>query len=801
MSIPEFIEFLEKDRRFNRQVAALEYITPTKPRYGKLTLSDRLRDVLKKRGIELFYSHQVEAINSIKEGENVVVMTPTASGKSLIYNIPVIESIIENPEHKALYIFPLKGLEQDQVKNLNELFDAVMTPSPTPPIEGGERIRNSVEVRENRRDIVEAVDINRPSPLLGEGKGEGDKRSSAKRKMSPLHFGEVYDGDTTAYRRKKIREAIPKIIFTNPDMLHLALNPFHKKWEGLFKNLRYVVIDEIHTYRGVFGSNVAHVLRRLRRICKYWGSHPQFIAASATIANPSELAEELTGLPFKVVDQSGAPQAGRHFIFINPLDSPYTETTKLFIKCLDAGLRTIVFTKARKITELIYSWTINHVPELEGRISPYRAGFLPKERREIEQRLFNGELLGVISTSALELGVDIGGLDCCILCGYPGSVASTWQRAGRVGRHGQESMVAMIAIPDALDQYYMRHPEAFFEKSHEAAVIDPGNKNILKRHIPCASSEVYLREDDDVYDVKKLMPLIEELVTEGILNPGRRGDIWFSRRKMPHREVGIRAIGEPFDIIDESGKIVGELSGMRVFRDAFPGAIYLHRGRQYRIIELDLERKKVICGEVDVDYYTQALSKDETEVMQDKEVRDYKGLSVHWGSLKTTQKIIGYEKKRIFDRVRISRHDLDMPDYIFETEGLWITIDKTTKSFIESEGFDLAGTLHAFEHTAIACIPLFALCDRGDIGGLSYTFYPKFKQPVIFIYDGYEGGIGLTKRAFEVIGEWLMATLRIIDECPCEQGCPSCVQDPQCGSGNQPLDKEGARNLLRRWIF
>lgn len=494
MSIPEFIESLEKDRKFNRQVSALKYITPTKPKYGKLTLSDRLRDVLKGRGIELFYSHQVEAINLIREGENVVVMTPTASGKSLIYNIPVIESIIENPEHKALYIFPLKGLEQDQVKNLNELFDSLRISHP-----------NSLKS---------------PHPSFTKG-GRG-------RIIEPA---EVYDGDTTAYRRKKIREAIPKVIFTNPDMLHLALNPFHKKWEGLFRNLRYVVIDEIHTYRGVFGSNVAHVIRRLRRICKYWGSHPQFIAASATIANPSELARELTGLPFKVVAQSGAPQAGRHFIFINPLDSPYTETTRLFIKCLDAGLRTIVFTKARKITELIYSWGMSHAPELEGRISPYRAGFLPKERREIEQRLFSGELLGVISTSALELGVDIGGLDCCILCGYPGSVASTWQRAGRVGRHGQESIVAMIAIPDALDQYYMRHPEAFFEKSHEAAVIDPENKNILKRHIPCASSEVYLREDDSVYDVKKLMPLIDELVTEGILNPGEERGYMVSEKE------------------------------------------------------------------------------------------------------------------------------------------------------------------------------------------------------------------------------------------------------------------------------
>lgn len=347
----------------------------------------------------------------------------------------------------------------------------------------------------------------------------------------------------------------------------------------------------------------------------------------------------------------------------------------------------------------------------------------------------------------------------------------------------------------------MRHPEAFFEKSSEAAVIDPENKNILKKHIPCATSEVYLRSDDSIYDVRKLMPFIDELIKDEILNPGKKGDIWFSRNRTPHREVGIRAIGEPFAIVNEAGKAIGELSGARIFREAFPGAIYLHRGRQYQVTELVLGEKKVRCREVDVNYYTQALSKEETEVREEKEMKKFRNFSVHWGILKMTQRITGYEKKRIFDRVRISRHSLDMPEYVFETEGVWITIDKAIQSFLESNDFDLAGTLHAVEHTAIACIPLFALCDRGDIGGLSYTFYPHFRQPAIFIYDGYEGGIGLTKRATEVIEDWLKTTLKVIHECPCEDGCPSCVQDPQCGSGNQPLDKEGAQQLLRRWLF
>lgn len=763
MSITDFLEYLEKEGRFALQLAEHRYIPPVEPRYAKLDLREDLRNVLKDQGIERFWSHQVEAIDLIRQGNNVVVMTPTASGKSLIYNVPVIESIMENPETRALYIFPLKGLEQDQVKSLNELFSAL-----------GMRLPSSPHSSHTKK---------------------GSKGSKVI-----IEPAEVYDGDTTPYRRKRIRETLPNVIFTNPDMLHLAMNPFHMKWEGFFRNLKYVVIDEIHTYRGVFGSNVAHVLRRLRRICAHWGSEPQFIACSATIANPQTLVEDLAGTSFKAILESGAPHSGRHFIFLNPFESPYTEATWLFIECLKAGLKTIVFTKARKITELIYRWTVERAPEVAEKISPYRAGFLPKERREIEQRLFNGELLGVVSTSALELGVDIGGLDACILVGYPGSISSTWQRAGRVGRHGQESAIFMVGIQDALDQYFMRHPEAFFEKSHEAAVIDAGNRNILKRHLSCAASEIYLRENDTVYDLKKLRPVIDESVREGLLNPGKMGDIWFSKKRMPHLEVGIRAIGEPFAIVDDFGKSIGELSGYRILREAFPGAIYLHRGRQYKVIGLDLERKKIICREADVLYYTQVLSKEETEVVEERETKTLGKFAVSWGALRMTNRVTGYERKNIFDRTRISRHELEMPEYTFDTEGLWIRIDRDTEASLESRGGDLAGSLHAAEHVTIACIPLFALCDKGDIGGLSYTLYPHFKRPAIFVYDGYEGGIGLTKRAFDVIEEWFKTALLVVTECPCEEGCPSCVQDPQCGSGNKPLDKEGAKFLIERWV-
>ena len=763
MSISDFIKKLQQDKRFHGHIAGYTYIAPREARYRSLEISSPLQKTLQSQGIEYFFSHQVETIDMIRNKKNVVVMTPTASGKSLIYNIPVLEAILEDPKQRALYIFPLKGLEQDQIKTLNELYRGLI-----------QHISSPLPISEHINRIKKSTD-------------------------SIVKCAEVYDGDTTAYRRKKIREAIPNVIFTNPDMIHLAFNPFHKKWEQFFKNLRFIIIDEIHTYRGVFGSHVAHVFRRLRRICRYWGAQPQFIAASATIANPSELAENLLGVPFTIVSQSGAPHAGKHFLFINPTESAYTETTRLFVHCLRAGLKTIVFTKARKITELIYTWTIHHAPEFTDKISPYRAGFLPKERREIEQRLFSGELLGVISTSALELGVDIGGLDCCILCGYPGSISSTWQRAGRVGRHGRKSIIALVAIQDALDQYFMRHPEYFFKKSHEAAVIDPDNRNILKKHITCATSEVYLKSDDNVYNMEKLSPVLSELVQENEIAPGRRGDIWFSKKRMPQREIGIRATGSAFFIVNKSGGKIGELDGSRVFREAFPGAIYLHKGKQYKVINVDWNEKKISCQEADVLYYTQSLSKEDTTITEEHDTRPLGRFTLHWGTLLMHQVITGYEKKRIFDRIKISRHALDMPEYVFETEGLWIVIDAEHQSFLEKNGYDLAGTLHAIEHCAISCMPLFALCDRGDIGGLSYSYYPHLKHPAIFIYDGIEGGIGLTKRASEVIMELFGTTLKIIEECSCKDGCPSCIQDPQCGSGNIPLDKKGAKELLKRW--
>lgn len=749
VDINDLINFLKEDKFIGSNIIAHKYIPSADGVFADIDIDERLREALSLRGIDKFYSHQAEGINLIRHGHNIVVMTPTASGKSLIYNIPVIESILENPETKALYIFPLKGLEQDQVQNLKGIFSML--------------------------------------------------KDSKAYDMSAA----VYDGDTTHYRRKKIRERIPNVIFTNPDMIHLALNPFHKKWEGFFKNLKYIVVDEIHAYRGVFGSNVSHVFRRLRRICEYWGSKPVFIACSATISNPKGFAESLIGIPFDVIDKSGAPRSGKHFLFLNPTDSPYTEATRIFLKCINSGFRTILFTKARKITELIYKWSIGREPLIRDKISPYRAGFLPSERREIEQKLFRGELTGVISTSALELGIDIGGLDVCILCGYPGSVSATWQRAGRVGRGGQESLIIMIAIKDALDQYVVSHPDRFFERPHEAAICDPLNKNILKKHLVCAASEVYLRADDIAYNINTVSEAVNELVNEDSLKEGRLGNIWFSKKRMPQREVGIRTIGMPLRLIDESNRHIGDLDGRRIYRDAFLGAIYLHRGRQYQVLSLDLEKNNALCREVDVNYYTQALSNEHVEIIRTAKRSDMslsKKIEFYQGMMRITYQVIGYDKKNIYDGTRISRHAVQMPEYVFDTEGIWIVIHKDLAEGIIDKGYDLAGTLHAAEHVSIACMPLFALCDKGDIGGYSYPIYPEFKLPAIFIYDGYEGGIGLSKRVLDEPFEWIKSSIEIIQNCDCEYGCPSCVQDSQCGSANQPLDKEGAVYLLKQII-
>jgi DEAD/DEAH box helicase domain-containing protein len=742
-----FIEKLKRHRYYAPQVVYHQPFPPQTASFSrpKQDFPPALARALERMGIRQLYSHQVEAIEKVRGGKNVVIATPTASGKTLTYNLPVVEKLLQDPGGKALYLFPLKALEQDQLKAF--------------------------------REFVQPFQI----------------QFSFK--------AEIYDGDTSSYRRKKIRESVPPVLISNPDMVHLSLLPFHAQWESFFRNLRFVVIDELHTYKGIFGSHLTQVLRRLERVCDFYGSSPQIIACSATIANPKAFAEKLTGLPFEAVTESGAPRSGRHFIFLNPNTSPYTLAAKLFLDCIDGGFRTLAFTQARKITELLHAWVLKDRPDLRGKVSSYRAGFLPEERREIEAKLVSGDLLGVISTSALELGIDIGGLDVCLLVGYPGTVAATWQRGGGVGRADRESLIALIAQPDALDQYFMHHPQDFFGRGFESAVVDPDNSVVVSKHLVCASAEIPLRTDESIIPVQNYTPLLDQLVTDGELLRSASGREWFSHRLNPHRLVDIRSAGEGFTIFEEETKrLIGQISVPRVYSECHPGAIYLHRAEPYLVTRLDQGKREAWVKVVDVDYYTRALSEKETEILSVVKTQPFPHFTACYGRLKVTERVRGFEKRRIFGQDLLSVHELEMPSHIFETMGLWIILPGEMPQRFKEEGLHFMGGIHAVEHASIALFPLFALCDRNDVGGICYPNHPQLEKPAIFIYDGYPGGVGLADYGYGVIEELLRKTLGLIRDCPCLEGCPSCVHSPKCGSGNKPLDK-GAAEFVLEWLL
>jgi DEAD/DEAH box helicase domain-containing protein len=743
----QFIEKIKRHRYYAPQVVHHQPFPPQKASFSRLETDfpPALARALERMGIGQLYSHQVEAVEKVRRGKNVVIATPTASGKTLTYNLPVVERLIQSPEGKALYLFPLKALEQDQLKAFQEFVQPFQLSSP--------------------------------------------------------FKAEIYDGDTSSYRRRKIRESLPPVLISNPDMVHLSLLPFHAQWEGFFRNLKFVVIDELHTYKGIFGSHLTQVLRRLERVCDFYGAIPQIIACSATIANPQAFAETLTGLPFEAVTESGAPRSGRHFLFLNPDTSSYTLAAKLFLDCIDAGFRTLAFTQARKITELLHSWVLKDRPDLRDRVSSYRAGFLPEERREIESRLVSGELRGVISTSALELGIDIGGLDVCILVGYPGTIAATWQRGGRVGRADRESLIALIAQPDALDQYFMHHPKDFFGRGFESAVVDPDNSVVVSKHLVCASAEIPLRTDESIIPVQNYAPLLDQLVSDGELLKSASGREWFSHRLNPHRLVDIRSAGEGFPIFEEETKrLIGQIGVPRVYSECHPGAIYLHRAEAYRVTHLDQGKREAWAKQAEVDYYTRALSEKETEILSVVRTQPFPHFTACYGRLKVTERVRGFEKRRIFGQDLLSVHDLEMPSHIFETMGLWIILPGEMAQKLKEEGLHFMGGIHAVEHASIALFPLFALCDRNDVGGICYPIHPQLGKPAIFIYDGYPGGVGLADYGYGVIEELLRKTLALIQDCPCVDGCPSCVHSPKCGSGNKPLDKKAAEYVLE-WLL
>ncbi len=741
-SLSDYLHVLKNHPDFGPAYVYHRYIPPNGAEYGPdMPIHPELAKMLENAGIRVLYNHQTEAIQHIRGGEDVIISTPTASGKSLIYNLTVLERILNDDSAKALYLFPLKALEQDQLKNLKAFIKGIK-----------------------------------------------------KKKISVS----IYDGDTSPYMRKKIRTEVPDILFTNPDMLHQGILAYHDNWKGLFENLSFIILDEVHTYRGIFGSHMNQIIKRLKRICRLYGASPRFILSSATVNNPQQFGESLIQEKIRVVDSSGSPRSGQYFLFLNPEASPNFSAARLFANAVQSGFRTIAFTQSRKVTELIHVWTSQLSPALREKISSYRAGFMPEERRDIERRLAKGDLLGVVSTSALEMGIDIGYLDICLLVGYPGTIMNTWQRSGRVGRSSRESMIILLAKPDALDQYFMRHPDDLFNRSYEAAILDPNNPYVVEAHLPCAADEVPVTLTDVLFWPDDLQSHLEKLEIKGDLTSTVDGDpAWYTTKPRPHRMVNIRSAGESYTIFENrTGQAIGSIDGIRALKECHPGAVYLHRARQYLVNSLDLEKKDIIVRESDLKYFTRVRTEKDTEIIHVNRSRPEGQFIVREGVVKVTERITGYEKRTLPGQELIGVFPLELPQHTFETIGFWVEIESVINRLAEEMNLHLMGGLHAIEHGAIGIFPLFALCDRNDIGGICYTFHPQVEKSAIFIYDGYPGGVGLAQRGFEVVYDLFEKTLDHIRTCECDEGCPSCIHSPKCGSGNKPLDKASAVTIL-----
>ncbi len=726
-----------------------ETVATLAPREATLvTMPDLHPDLAKAlhgMGASRLYSHQLEAYERVRAGENVVVATATASGKSLCYKIPAFENALESAANRALFLYPTKALAQDQLGKIGAF------------------------------------------------------------KLRGVHPA-TYDGDTPRALRAEIRRK-SNILLTNPDMLNVGVLPNHEAWADFLRNLKIIAVDEAHVLRGVFGSHVAAVLRRLRRAAMLHGGDPKFVLTSATIANPQELAESLTGLPFTLVDNDGASSGERRVVFRNPplLDkekgerrSLSTEGALVFADLVSRGVRTIAFARTRKGAELIYRYAADRLG-VDGarRISPYRAGYTARERREIEGKLFRGDLLGVVSTNALELGVDVGALDAVVCCGYPGSVASIWQQWGRAGRGKDPALAVYIAGRDSLDQYLFENPQRVLGRRVEAARVTMENPYILGPHLLAAAHEAPLDADDEEYfgpayrTVAKQMMEARALAASG-------GRLVYVGGDTPARDISLRsASSKTVMIADSDGEVIGTAEASRAPSELHPGATYLHRGTAYEIEELDLRASQAIARRVPNRYYTKPRVETDVEVLEEVERRELaNGAALSWGRVRTTDAVTYYKKVQVADEREIGVYPLDLPDVVLETQAFWITLPplpKEARPSFESFG----GALHAGEHGMIGLLPLFAMCDRADIGGLSTPVHRQNRLPTIFVYDGYPGGVGISRRGYDAFESLARDTLGVITRCPCERGCPACIQSPKCGNWNEPLSKDGAVSLLR----
>ena len=710
------------------------------------SLDPGFAEALRAAGIDRLYSHQRAALEAAAHS-NLVITSGTASGKSLAFNLPVLDGIARDPKRRALYLYPTKALAQDQARSLGRL---------------------------------------RP-PGLREA---------------------IYDGDTPREERPAIRTR-NNLVLTNPDMLHVGVLPHHKRWGDFLANLGWVVVDEAHTYRGVFGSHVANVLRRLRRVARAYGSEPRFLLTSATIANPVELAEGLVGTPFELIDDDGAPRAGREIAMWNPplIDkasgtrrSALSEAAELLADLVAGGVRTICFLKSRKGIELIQRFARDNLeargkPELAARIAPYRGGYTPQQRREIEERLSSGDLLAVVATDALELGIDVGELDAAICVTFPGTVASLRQMWGRAGRR-RRGLAVYVAGQDALDQFFCRHPDEFLERPVEAAILDHASEQIASRHLVAAAYELPLSDEDEEIFGPDWRERAERLAGAGELR--RAGGRLLPRRsefvagKIPLRSASADSVAV---IERESGEMLGLVEVERAFSVVHPGAIYMHLGRSYEVESLDTDARRAIVSAFDGDWYTRPKKETEIYIERIREQRTTAGVELHFGEVSVTEQVIAFQRVSIAEQEAIDIVALELPEQSFVTQALWYVLPQGLSGALPPDV--LLGALHATEHGQIAVLPLIAMCDRWDIGGLSTNVHFQTGRSTIFIYDGHPGGVGITLRGYEQFERLLGDAERLIAECPCESGCPSCVQSPKCGNLNEPLHKQGALELMR----
>ncbi|MFE6598827.1 DEAD/DEAH box helicase [Streptomyces albidoflavus] len=745
------------------RITHTEHLPPRAARHA--VWPDRIRPeviaAVQKAGIPDPWAHQAAVAEHALDGQSVIVATGTASGKSLAYLVPVLSSLLDGAEAPngrgatALYLSPTKALAADQLRAVKEL-----------------------------------------SAPLGNA-------------VRPA----VYDGDTPVEEREWIRQ-YANLVLTNPDMLHRGILPSHPRWSSFLRALRYVVIDESHTYRGVFGSHVAQVIRRLRRLCARYGADPVFLLASATAAEPAVAAGRLTGLPVSAVDDDASPRGELVFALWEPPLTEHhgengapvrrtatAETAGLLTDLAVQSVRTVAFVGSRRGAELISVITQERLAEVDRslarRVAAYRGGYLPEERRALERALHSGDLLGLAATTALELGVDVSGLDAVLICGYPGTRASLWQQAGRAGRSGQGALAVMVARDDPLDTYLVHHPEAIFDQPVESTVLDPDNPYVLAPHLCAAAAELPLTEEDLALFGPATRELLPQLEAAKLLRRRAHGWHW-TRRESAADLADIRGGGgRPVQIVEVgTGRLLGTVDANAAHGSVHTGAVHLHQGRTYLVRDLDLEDSVALVEQATPSYSTTARDTTAISVLETDAEIPWGDGRLCYGSVEVTNQVVSFLRRRLITGEVLGETKLDLPPRTLRTRAVWWTVTEDQLDAARINPEQLGGALHAAEHASIGMLPLFATCDRRDIGGVSIPLHPDTLLPTVFVYDGHPGGAGFAERGFHTARQWLAATREAIDACECEAGCPSCIQSPKCGNGNEPLHKRAALRLL-----